>query len=106
MRGSGSRRTYSLDKVLETELNGEGCLAYTTVTEDNELVQHHSARHDGRLGEVEELGVVVEVEGGRQRWKRPWGREGFKQRPGGRFWGANKAQPAGGGGGERRKSSR
>lgn len=73
--------------MLETELNGESGLAYTTVTKDNELVQHHSARHVGRLGEVEKLGVVVEVEEGGQRWKRLWGGEGFKQRPGGRFFG-------------------
>lgn len=41
--------TYSLDKVLETELNRQSRLAHASVSEDDELVEHHSARHDGRL---------------------------------------------------------
>lgn len=89
--------------MLQTQLNGEGRLAYTTVTENDKLVQDHSARHDGRLGAVEELVVVVEVEEGGQRWKRAWGGEGFKQRLSGRVaieGGGDRAQSAGGDGGE------
>lgn len=40
-----------LDKVVETELDRQCRLAYTSISEDDELVDHHLAAHLGRVSE-------------------------------------------------------
>ena len=59
-RMGGSQRvhkTHCLDKVLQAQLDRQGRLSHTAVSQDHKLVQHHSTRHDGRLssgaGELE-----------------------------------------------------
>lgn len=49
-RGGGERGaerdTHSLDKVLQTQLDGQGRLADAAIAQDHELVQHHATCHD------------------------------------------------------------
>lgn len=45
---------YRLNEMLQTQLDGQGRLANTTVSQHHQFVQHHSARHDGRKLVVEQ----------------------------------------------------
>lgn len=52
----GNWSTHGLDEVLQTQLDGQSRLSHTAVSQHDELVQHHAARHDGRVELAQRVG--------------------------------------------------
>ena len=53
-------RTHCFDEVLQAELDCQGRLAYSSVTQHHQLVQHHLPRHLEGIAMI--AGVFLEVE--------------------------------------------